>query len=86
MSRMSDLHIQMQASNNEGSVSWKDEGKYHPLDPCHPPLEHDNTREAYRQIIIEHICAFLGVRSTGNISIFAGNLADELLALQENLM
>ena len=37
MSRMSDLHIQMQESNNEGYVSSKDEGKYHPLDPCHPP-------------------------------------------------
>ena len=40
-----------------------------------------NLREKYRKIINSHFCEFTGVKSTGNISIFADNLADELLDL-----
>ena len=35
-------------------------------------------REKYRRIINTRLCEFLGVKSTGNISIFADALADEL--------
>ena len=42
-----------------------------------------NLREKYRSIINSHFCEFTGVKSTGNISIFTDDLADELLDLHQ---
>lgn len=45
-----------------------------------PKVPAEAVREAYRELIKEDLCHFLGIKSTGNVSNFADNLADKLLS------